>query len=207
MPVQRYKRTGEYKFNPEGGVFTCGTSDFFVEEADQWRKDAWAMMRERYDINFFIITKRIDRFDFALPSDWGEGYANISIGCTCENQKTTDYRLPIFLDLPIKHKIIIHGPMLEKINISKHLAVHKLDNLEEVALSGESTPGTLNKARVFEEDWICDTKRQCDAFNIKCSIHQLGSKFKYNKRVYLIKRSDEFRLAQKYMCLNKWGQV
>ena len=55
------------------------------------------MIRERTDIDFLILTKRIDRFLVSLPPDWGTGYDNVNIGCTVENQKMADYRLPLFL--------------------------------------------------------------------------------------------------------------
>jgi hypothetical protein len=34
------------------------TSDFFLEEADEWRPAVWNMIRERSDLRFVIITKR-----------------------------------------------------------------------------------------------------------------------------------------------------
>ena len=41
---------GEY--NIKGGkiLATCFASDFFVAEADEWRAQAWAMIRERDDL-------------------------------------------------------------------------------------------------------------------------------------------------------------
>ena len=43
LPVKR-NRKGIYKLQPdEGAVYTCMTSDFFVEEADEWRPEAWKM--------------------------------------------------------------------------------------------------------------------------------------------------------------------
>ena len=66
------------------------TSDFFLEEADEWRPAAWSMIRERADLHFVIITKRIHRFLVGLPADWGEGYEHVTICCTCENQKMAD---------------------------------------------------------------------------------------------------------------------
>ena len=36
--------------------------------------------------------------------------------CTCENQNRADYRLPVFLELPIKHRTVIHEPMLEPVS-------------------------------------------------------------------------------------------
>lgn len=68
LPVQKLKN-GEYRLKTSGTVFTCFTSDFFIEEADAWRRDAWAMMRERRDLSFLFITKRIDRFFVGLPPD------------------------------------------------------------------------------------------------------------------------------------------
>lgn len=51
-------------------VYTCMTSDFFLEEADDWRAEAWEMIRKRPDLHFAIITKRIARFPVSLPDDW-----------------------------------------------------------------------------------------------------------------------------------------
>jgi phage gp37Gp68 protein len=91
------------------------TSDFFIEEADEWRKDIWNIIRTRQDLHFTIITKRIERFKSCIPNDWNDGYDNVTIICTCENQAMADERLPIFLELPIKHREIIEEPMLEQI--------------------------------------------------------------------------------------------
>jgi len=74
-----------YKIDPGTIVFTCFTSDFLVEGADEWRSEAWNMIRKRNDLTFFF-TKRIDRFVQCLPKDWGVGYLyskaniNYSIG-------------------------------------------------------------------------------------------------------------------------------
>jgi protein gp37 len=85
MPVMK-NRKGEYKMQPDDGlVYTCFTSDFFHPDADEWRRDAWAMMKERSDLTFYFITKRPDRFYASLPDDWGLGWDNIRICCTCEN--------------------------------------------------------------------------------------------------------------------------
>lgn len=97
LPVKR-SRNGEHKIQPDGEcVYTCMTSDFFLEEADEWRPEAWNMIRERSDLRFVIITKRIHRFRVGLPADWGEGYHHVIICCTCENQKMAEARLPVFL--------------------------------------------------------------------------------------------------------------
>jgi hypothetical protein len=74
-------------------VATCFASDFFIAEADKWRVGVWEMIKCRSDLEFLILTKCIARFCVSLPSDWGEGYDNVVIGCSVESQKLADYRL------------------------------------------------------------------------------------------------------------------
>ena len=107
LPVRR-TRDGRYKVPPGEMVYTCFTSDFLVEEADAWRAEAWEMIRIRSDLRFFFITKRIDRLMQVLPPDWGGGYENLAVGCTVENQAMADYRLPLLLDAPARHRTIPH---------------------------------------------------------------------------------------------------
>lgn len=92
-PSRARDRTGRYKIPPGQTVYTCFTSDFFIEEADAWRGEAWAMIRERSDCTFLMITKRIDRVAACLPADWGEGWPHVVLCCTCETQERADYRL------------------------------------------------------------------------------------------------------------------
>jgi hypothetical protein len=42
-------------------------------------------MRERSDLRFSMITKRIDRLTKCVPKDWGEGWEHVTICCTVEN--------------------------------------------------------------------------------------------------------------------------
>ena len=87
----RVNKKGEYNIKGNKILATCFATDFFLPEADEWRKDVWAMIKQRSDIEFLILTKRIDRFLVTLPSDWDDGYDNVNIGCTVENQELADY--------------------------------------------------------------------------------------------------------------------
>ena len=96
--------------------------------------DAWRFIRERSDLHFVIITKRIHRFEVSLPDDWGGGYENVTICATCENQRRADERIPL-LSLPIEHRRIAHEPMPEHIDIERYL---KSGLIEKVTCGGES---------------------------------------------------------------------
>ncbi len=86
LPTRR-DRTGRFKVGGGQMVYTCFTSDFLLEEADPWRDECWQMMSLRRDLQFMFFTKRIARLADLLPADWGEGYENVTIGCTVENQR------------------------------------------------------------------------------------------------------------------------
>lgn len=68
----------------------------------------------------FVRTAAVES-DQCIPGDWGNGYENVTVGCTIENQEMADFRLAIFDTLPIRHKNIICQPLIENINIEHHL--------------------------------------------------------------------------------------
>lgn len=179
LPVRR-KRDKSYKVPAGQTVHTCFTSDFFVDKADEWRNEAWAMMRERSDLNFMFFTKRIHRLCDHLPEDWGDGYENVTIGCTVENQKRADQRLPIFLEAPIRHKIVICAPLIDAIDLSPYLG----PCIELVSVGGES--GT--EARVCDYNWVLDLRRQCVENKVSFHYHQTGARLLKDGRIYRIKK-------------------
>lgn len=187
LPVRRNRH--EYRVSAGDTVYTCFSSDFFVDDADEWRPEAWRMIRTRSDLHFFIITKRIDRFTIGLPDDWNNGYDNVTICCTVENQDRADYRLPIYKQAPIKHKMIICEPLLERIGLSPYLDA----SIEQVLVGGESG----NEARVCSYDWVLDIRRQCIEHGIPFHFKQTGARFMKDDRLYNVKRQFQHAQARK----------
>ena len=180
LPLQR-KKNGTYKIPSGNLVYTCFTSDFLIEDADEWRAEAWEMMRIRQDLRF-LITKRIDRLQQCLPPDWGDGYDNVTICCTMENQDRVDYRLPIYKEIPIKHKIIICEPLLSRIDFRGELG----EWVEQVVAGGESG----KEVRVCDYEWVLDIRQQCIDANVGFWFKQTGS--------YLLKDGHEYKVARQF---------
>ena len=180
-PVERLKN-GKYKMKP-GIVYTGFSTDFLIEDADQWRSECWQMIKERLDCTFLFLTKRIDRFMDCVPPDWNDGYENLVVCCTVENQKNADYKLDIFSKLPIKHKCITAQPLLEKINIEKYL-----DCIELVVVGGESD----REARPLDYAWVLDIREQCIRKNVSFEFRQCGT--------YFIKDGKQYKLQTKDLC-------
>ncbi|NLO86537.1 MAG: DUF5131 family protein [Clostridiales bacterium] len=175
-PVAKNKK-GEYKIKSGQMVYVCFSTDFLIEEADPWRGECWEMIKERSDLTFLFLTKRIERFMDCIPSDWGDGYDNVIVGCTIENQDRADFRLSIFDKLPIKHKNIICQPLIEKINILSHL-----DGVELVVVGGESD----KNARPLDYEWVLDIREQCIAKNVRFEFRQCGTYFIKDGETYTI---------------------
>ncbi|MBQ4290303.1 MAG: DUF5131 family protein [Clostridia bacterium] len=190
LPV-RTTRRGDYKLSGESGtVYTCMTSDFFLEEADDWRAECWNMIRERTDLSFHIITKRIDRFLCCVPADWGDGWDHVTISSTCENQEMADYRLPILLSLPIKHRQVISEPMLGGVSMEAAL---KTGRIEHVTCGGESGPD----ARPCRLEWVLNLREECVRFGVPFTFKQTGAVFVKDGRVYRIERKYQMAQAEK----------
>ena len=185
-PLQKLKN-GSYKMK-SGLVYTGFSTDFLIEDADEWRDDCWRMIKERQDCTFLFLTKRIDRFMKSISDDWGHGYDNVVVCCTIENQKNADYRLEIFKNLPIKHKCITAQPLLEMIDIEKYL-----DDIELVVVGGESD----YKARPLDYSWVLNIREQCVRKNVSFEFRQCGTHFIKEGKLYNLKTKDLCSQARK----------
>ena len=189
LPIRK-RRDGGWKIPAGTVVFTCFTSDFLLKDADAWRPDCWEMMRRRRDCWFYFFTKRIDRLAECLPPDWGEGYENVIIGCTVENQDRADARLPLFLELPIRHRTVIAAPLLTALDLREYLAPKKI---EELTASGESG----REARPCHYEWVLSLREQCMEKGIPFQFHQTGANFVKDGRVFRIPRREQTAQARK----------
>lgn len=181
------KKNGEYKMKP-GMVYMCFSTDFLIEEADEWRGSCWQMIRERQDCTFLFLTKRIDRFMNCIPEDWGSGYENVVVCCTVENQKNADRKLRIFRDLPIRHKCITAQPLIEAIQIEEYL-----DDIELVVVGGESD----RDARPLDYAWVLDIREQCVRKGVSFEFRQCGTHFIKDGKLYKLQTRELCSQARK----------
>lgn len=187
LPLKRAKN-GDYKIKDGTIVYTCMSSDFLLKEADIWRQKAWEIMRIRRDLHFVFFTKRINRLAKVLPSDWGNGYDNVSIGCSVENQKRADERLPFLLSLPIKHRWIVCAPLLGEIHIESYL-----NGVELVSVGGESG----YKSRICRYEWILSLRDQAQKAGVSFHFHQTGARFQKEGKLYQIPKKLQTTQAKK----------
>lgn len=179
-------------------VFTCSLSDFFIEEADAWRPDAWDIIKRTPHLTYQVLTKRPERIAQCLPPDWGEGYDNLWLGVSIENQEWADKRLPVFLQVPAKIHFVSAEPLLGPIDftnvtatpdqtpgkgrfdlVGQFNAFRNADfpvTIDWVIIGGESGNTTgLYRYRPCEVSWMESIVQQCKSAGVSVFVKQLGT--------------------------------
>ena len=177
-------KNGKYKIQSGEMISVCMTSDFFLEEADAWRPEAWEMMRVRSDVVFLLLTKRPGRIRDCLPADWGAGWDNVFLNVTCENQSRADERIPLLLELPFRHKGLQCAPLLGPVSVGRYL---DSGEIEQVACGGENYGGS----RPCDFEWVKALREECASRNITFCFMETGTNF--------IKDGHTYRIASKQL--------
>ena len=181
-PLAHY-RSGEFKIPSFCRCYVNLSSDTFIEEADAWRDEMWEVFRKRPDVLFSITTKRIERVAQCLPADWGDGYDNVELITTCENQECADKRLPIVRNLPFKHKSIMVAPFIGPVMLLPYLSTGEFDY---VLCEGEN----YESNRVLDYDWVLSLHEQCLDSNTNFIFLGIGNYFRKDGKVYHVKSKD-----------------
>ncbi len=172
-------KSGNYKVKSGEMIRVCMTSDFFLEEADAWRDEAWQIIKRRPDVKFFLLTKRPQRVAEHLPENWGSGWENVMFNVTCENQKRADERIPILFDLPFKHKGIMCAPYIGPVSIEKYLPAGQI---EQVLCDGEN----YNGSRPCHYEWVKSLSDECRKYNVTFTFCGTGRCFVKDGKMYKI---------------------
>lgn len=146
-------------------VFTCSWSDFFIEQSDNWRDEAWDIVRQTPHLTYQILTKRPENILSRLPTDWGNGWSNVWLGVSVENWQAEE-RIRHLLKIPARLRFLSCEPLLGPLNLRRFI-----ERIDWVIIGGESGP----KSRPFSTEWADDIIRQCKGLQVPVFVKQLGS--------------------------------
>lgn len=183
------------KWKESAMVFTCSWSDFFIEQADEWRPEAWEIIRQTPHLKYQILTKRPERIASHLPADWGKGYPNVWLGVSAENQQYADERIPKLLAVPATIRFVSAEPLLGPLDLLNYLCFecrdpkensgwHERPMLDWVIVGGESGRG----ARPMQIRWAEQIADQCKSSGTAFFMKQFGSKPESNGLPIIITR-------------------
>lgn len=167
-------------------IFTCSWSDWFHADADAWRPEAWDIIRRTPHHTYQVLTKRPERIADHLPADWGNGWPNVWLGTSVENQRWTP-RIAKLLQVPAHVHFISGEPLLGSV-----ILVAWCPSCQRPLLGSSSpTCGTCHGAttrldwviaggesgvdhRPMQLDWARSLRDQCQAAGIPFFLKQLG---------------------------------
>lgn len=140
-------------------VFVASLADVFDNHRSilpAWRRELWALIRQCPDLDFLMLTKRPENIERFLPDDWGEGYTNVWLGSTVEDQKAAG-RTRHLIKVPAVVHFLSMEPLLSDVDLSG--VIH---GLEWVITGGESG----KRYRPVDPDWFRSLRDQCAAANV-----------------------------------------
>ncbi len=172
-------------------VFCASMADVFEEEAPTGQLDRlWQLIRQTPNLDWQLLTKRPHRIAGNLPEDWGQGYENVWLGTSVEDERVIN-RIAHLVEVPA----VVHFLSLEP--LIGPLPDLPLNSIDWVIVGGESGLG----ARSMEEEWVLDIHRQCRAVGVPFFFKQWGGVNKTKAGRMLQGRFfDELPNANRHLC-------
>jgi protein gp37 len=148
-------------------VFCASLADVFDNQIDRaWRSELFSLIRICNRIDWLLLTKRPQNISKMLPSDWGDGYANVWLGATAEDQKRFDQRWAHLSGIPCAVTFISYEPAIGPLRLSPE-GPHP-----DWLISGGESGG---HARPVNPKWIRDVIADCRRFGVAPFHKQWGS--------------------------------
>ena len=149
-------------------VFCCSLADWLDNKAKrQWREDLADLIRATPELDWLLLTKRIQNYERLAP--WPKAPDNVWLGITCADQKEYDRDWPILADIPARVRFISYEPALGRLWNFHTVAGSAPD---WIIVGGESGP----KARTMSPEWARTTRDNCQKFGISFFMKQMTGK-------------------------------
>lgn len=160
-------------------VFCASLADVFDNHRSilpEWRNDLWSLIRETPDLVWMLLTKRPQNIARFLPDDWGDGYPNVALGCSIENQEEHDRRAPVLAAVPAAARFFSMEPLLGPVILDEPIL---REHVRFVIAGGESGPG----ARPMRPEWARSARDQCVRAGALFHFKQWGEFSEHGVRV------------------------
>jgi protein gp37 len=148
-------------------VFCASLADVFDNHGSilpSWRADLFHLIFMTENLDWLLLTKRPQNIAKMLPSNWRDGWANVHLGVSAENQAEYDRRVPILKSIPAKVRFVSMEPMLSPINCGDLAGIH------QIITGGENA----RNFRVTEDDWLRSIRDQCAGQKVAYLHKQYG---------------------------------
>jgi protein gp37 len=148
-------------------VFCASMADIFDNRVPlPWRMELWGLIRATPALDWLLLTKRPQNIAGMLPDGWGEGWPNVWLGTTVENQTEADRRIPHLAAIPAAVLFLSCEPLLGPLDLAPWRAA-----LDWLIVGGESGGG----ARAMQPAWARSLRDQAHGMGASYFFKQVGS--------------------------------
>ena len=170
-------------------VFVSSMADVFEDhpQVATWRAEALELLAGLTSLDVQLLTKRPENIRAMVPPAWlapGGWPAHVWVGCTVEDQKRAEQRIPHLLAVPARVRFLSCEPLLEAVDLEAAFSVYDRHGepsgprcnddgsraISWVIVGGESGPG----ARPFALEWARSIVAQCREAGVACFVKQMG---------------------------------
>ena len=98
-------------------MFCASLTDFFIQDADPWRDEAWRIIEGTPQHTYQILTKRPERIAAHLPASWAtDPWPHVWLGVSVETQDYA-WRLDRLAEIPAYTRFVSAEPLLGELNL------------------------------------------------------------------------------------------
>lgn len=168
-------------------VFCASMADVFEDHpvAERSRLRLWPLIDKTPWLDWLLLTKRPENMMRFAPLHWKERWpSNVWAGCTVEDQKRADERIPELLEVPAAVRFLSCEPLLGPIEIDSEVLTGEYapeyaggelaevmgPSIDWVIVGGESGQG----ARLFDCAHARKIAWQCRDAGVPVFVKQLG---------------------------------
>lgn len=145
-------------------VFCASMADVFDERAPLEQRDKlWELIRRTPHLDWQILTKRPQLIAENLPVDWNDGYENVWLGTSVEDEHVVS-RIHQLVAVPTSVHFLSLEPLLGP------LPNLPLNGIQWVIVGGESGP----KSRPISPSWVEEIRQQCETAQVPFFFKQWG---------------------------------
>jgi len=155
----------EYGHPPR--VFCASLADVFDNKVPSaWRRELFELIEQCRRLDWLLLTKRPQNIAKMLPSDWGDGYRNVWLGVTAEDQTYFEQRWDVLQKIPAAIRFISYEPAIGPLRLPEH------GPFPDWLISGGESGGG---ARPLKPQWVRQVIADCRNRGVAPFHKQWGS--------------------------------
>jgi len=165
-------------------VFCSSLADVFEDRPElvEWRTELFALIALTPHLDWLLLTKRPENLARMLPArnlrPWSaEGWPNVWLGTTVEDQQRANERIPALLEVDAVVRFLSMEPLLEAVDLGYWLDEDRNgfrwrdgNAVQWLIIGGESGHG----ARSFHTEWARDLVEQARGAGVAPFVKQMG---------------------------------